>query len=512
MFPRHIAPAIVLFALLFGSWHSAMVAQPSRLFAQRRVVTALSTGGELSYMPVVTNEGSAVARPIRTPRPTRTPTAIPMAQPTATRTATVVPTAQPTATRTPTAVPTAQPTATRTSTAIPTAQPTATRTPTATLAPTATATWTATPTASAGTHWWGLLGNDGTRLSEEYAAGVRYKLVTVRWKSWMPSEGSVDTGYVNSKLAELNALRNAGFQIILSTGIHDAPGWVHTNYPNSYYVNQYGDVYTEGISAGDANFVFNPAMRALAEAYLDDLFARLGTGFAAVRVGGGRYGELTYPPAVWNGRSNNYWSFDVNAQAQSPVPGWKPGSPSPAGEAQRFLDWHLQKLVELQNWNFSAVRRSYPGPIMILYPSWGIRPGDIDKAITTNLNGSSSAERNGEIQRGFDFARQVASLTDAQAIVTTTWLDADGSQDGGSDQRYWSPVHYLASLAQAHPLHLALYGENTGHGSAVQMDFTAAQMARYGLLGLAWYNETEILSGSYATLADFRSMVDRYGP
>lgn len=496
MFSRYLAPAILLLGLVLLSWLPASAATVQAIGPAAPY--AVPNGHRL-LLPISNAAGMAAAGPARTriPRPTRTALP-PTATATAAATATMIPTTLPT--KTPTAVPTL--THTQTPTAVPSLTPTVQPTSAPTL----------TPTPSTAGRWWGLLGNDGAHLSEEFAAGIRYKLITVRWKSWQRAEGSVDQSYVTSKLNEINAVRNAGLEVILSTGIHDAPAWVHANYPDSYYVNQYGEVYSGDQSAGDVNFIFNPQMRGLAEAYLGDLFARLGTDFAAVRVGGGRYGELTYPPAVWNGRSNVYWDFDRNAQAQSPVPGWQPGNPSPAGEAQRFLDWHLQKLVDLQNWNFSAVRRHYPGPIMILYPSWGIRPGDIDKAVATNLNGSSSAERNGEIQRGFDFARQVASITDAQAIVTTTWLDADGSQDGGSDQRYWSPVHYLASLAQAHPLRLALYGENTGHGSAAEMDFTAAQMARYGLLGLAWYNETEILTGTYATLADYRAMVDRYGP
>lgn len=358
--------------------------------------------------------------------------------------------------------------------------------------------------------WWGLLGNEGTRLADEYAAGIRYKMVSLRWQGWLPTEGSVDLKYVNRKLAEINAVRSAGFEIILSTGLHEAPDWVH-RYPDSYYVNQYGEAYALGTDDGSVNLIFNPQMRGLAEAYLDDVFARLGTGFAAVRMGGGRWGELSYPPATWNGHSNVYWDFDRNAQAQSPVPGWQPGRPSPNGEAAQFLDWHLQKLAELQNWEFGVIRRNYGGRIMVLYPGWGIRPGDIGKAVATNLNGSSSAEHNGEIPHGTDFARLVAALPDAQAVVTTTWLDADGTRDSGTDQRYWSPVHYLSSLAQAHPLRLASYGENTGQGRAAQMDFSASQMAKYGLLGFAWYCESELLSGRYATLGDYAAMVRRYG-
>jgi hypothetical protein len=90
--------------------------------------------------------------------------------------------------------------------------------------------------------------------------------------------------------------------------------------------------------------------------------------------------------------------------------------------------------------------------------------------------------------------------------VTTTWLDADASGDNGSDPQRWSQVKYLASLAQAHPLRPRLYGENTGEGQRAELELSAAQVHRYGLLGMAWYREEELLSGDYATLDDYRDV------
>jgi hypothetical protein len=361
---------------------------------------------------------------------------------------------------------------------------------------------------------WGLIGNDGTHLIDEHAAGIRVKVLRVSWREYYPAEGTVDTNYVARKQAELAELRAAGFDVILSLGYHDTPTWLHANYPDSYYVNQYGRPYTgDGpIDNGDANLVFNPVLRNLVAAYLQRVFADLGVNFAAVRLGGGRWGELTYPPATYNNVGNNYWAFDANALAGSPVPAWRPGQPSPNGEAAAFLNWYHGALVNYQNWQISAVRQSYAGPLMMLYPSWGIRPGQNELAIAGNLSGATSAEINGEIQRGYDFARQINALNDPAVIITTTWLDADSSQDGGSDQRYWSPVHYLAILAHAHSPNLALYGENTGQGSLAVLQHSAAQMQRYGLNGMAWYREEELYSGQYANLDDYRHTIAAYAP
>lgn len=353
---------------------------------------------------------------------------------------------------------------------------------------------------------WGLIGNDGTHLAEERTAGIVLKVWRLSWRSAMPGPDRLDRDYLARKHAELAQLRQAGFQVVLGLGLHDPPRWAHDRHADSYYVNQFGQPYRgDGPDSGDLNIIFNPALRGLVVEYLRQIFAEFGTDFAAVRLGGGRYGELTYPPT----QRNAYWAFDRNAVAQSPTPGWQPGQPSPTGEAERFLRWYLDTLVEFQSWQIRTVRQYYDGPLLLLYPSWGIRPGQIEQAIAVNLDGTTPAERNGEIQRGLDPARQIAALADPGVIVTTTWLDADATADDQPDQRYWSPVKYLSSLAQQHPLQPGLFGENTGQGQAVELELAALQMQRYGLLGMAWYREEELFSGQYASLADYQRVIRR---
>lgn len=358
---------------------------------------------------------------------------------------------------------------------------------------------------------WALIGsNNPAWLSKESAAGIQIKTFSLSWKKVYPAKGVLDSSYLERKRGELNQLYASGFEVILLLGYHDVPGWVHEEYADSYYINQYGDRYEDTENAGDANLVYNPVLRGLVADYIQTIFSYFGTNFVAVRIGGGRYGELTYPPAAYANKTNCYWGFDQNARAKSPVPDWRPGDPSPAGEAAKFLDTYLNTLVDYQNWQIATVRKSYAGWIMVLYPSWGIRPGDEDAAIRGNLSGSTSAEINGEVQRGFDFARQVMAINDPSVIITTTWLDADASADNGSDLRYWSPVKYLAYLANRHPLSLPLFGENTGKGTRAEMDLSAAQMERYDLVGMAWYNEIELFSGQYANLGDYGQVILKY--
>ena len=244
-----------------------------------------------------------------------------------------------------------------------------------------------------------------------------------------------------------------------------------------------------------------------AQRYLTQMLNDLGTRIDLLRIGGGHWGELTYPSMRYGGHENCYWAFDREAMQTDPAGHWHPAAPSPHDEAHLFIDWYLDRLAEFQNWQIGVVRHSFAKPIIILYPSWGIRPGQLKLAIEGNLSGGTSAEKNGEVPRGFDFARQIRDLADDKVIVSSTWLDADGSADDGTDQTRWSPVHYLAKLVRTTHPSLRLFGENTGRGSPATMGFTAAQAHRFGLCGFAWFSQQELDQPHLATLRDYRNIV-----
>lgn len=355
---------------------------------------------------------------------------------------------------------------------------------------------------------WGVLGNDQSQLVAERAAGITTKVYVLSWRDLAPTETTLNMPLIRYQQAEMARIRQAGFRIVLGLGFTDAPAWVHANYTDTYYINQFGDPYIANTAdGGDANLIFNPNMRSLAFAYIQSVFANFGTDFAAVRLGGGHWGELTYPLHTIGGRTNLYWAYDHNALASSPVPAWRPGQPSPNGEAATFANWYLDALAAYQNWQIATLRQSYGGPLMMLYPSWGMRPGQLGQAIVGNLGGTTSPEINGEMQRGYDFARLVSRINDPNVVVTTTWLDADATRDTGANPDDWSTIEYLASLANAHPLHLAVAGENAGQGSAAVMRLAGDQMQRYGLVALLWSRESELLGGAYATLDDYKRLV-----
>ncbi len=424
--------------------------------------------------------------------------------------AAATPTPTPTRTPSPTPTRTAMPTPTPTAVATAAATPTATATPTRTATPTATATASSSPTATPKTRRWGIIGNQPQRARSERAAGITSKVVRLSWKDLEPQEGQVSSSYVSSKRAEIATLKAAGLEIILDSGLHDVPAWVHTR-PNSYYVNQYGENWTPAtdgdlaIDKGDANLVFNPAMRVLGAAYLKRVGELFGADAYAIRIGGGRWNELGYPPAKTPAHTNTYWAFDTLAQQQSPVPGWKPGAPSPNGEAQKFLAFYLKAMVDFQQWQIQSVRAAYAGPIMVLYPGWGVRPGQAAGAAADRLQGRTSVEINGELQRGFDWASQVAAINDPKVWPATTWIDAPYGSDATTNQSDWRPPHYLASIASPGA---TVWGENTGGGTAAVMTFAAQQAKTYGLAGMVWYREEELFGGgAFATLENYRAAI-----
>jgi hypothetical protein len=352
-----------------------------------------------------------------------------------------------------------------------------------------------------------LIGDRLDHLDAERSAGFTARVVRVSWKDFEPTPLGANIQYNTDKQRQLRQLRNEGFKVIVDLGLQDTPPWLHHSDADSYYVDQFNDIYNPGIvDSGDANLVFNRGLRARAENYIGHLLARLGPLIDFVRIGGGHWGELGYPAMRYHGHSNCYWSFDRLALASNPTPIWRPGDPSRNGEAHRFVDWYLDQLADYQNWQIRTVRRSFAGPIMVLYPSWGIRPGQLAAAIRVNLCGSTSAEINGEVTRGYDFQRQIDCIHDANVIVASTWLDADGSGDDGPDPARWSPIHYLSLLAGARRPNLRLFGENTGHGSPAALAFTAAQARRFGLCGFAWFRQEELDQPGLASLKDYQNI------
>lgn len=365
----------------------------------------------------------------------------------------------------------------------------------------------------------GTLQSSTERLASTTAAGVDLATFAVAWDRFEPVEGQVDVGYVAELRTSLAQYRAAGRQVVLDAGVHYPPSWLFA-YPNSRYVDQYGDAYAHPEPGKKiANMVFNQQMRDKQARYLGQLLGALGTDFYGLRLGGGWYGELNYPDHVYAGRSNAYWGFDALARGAAPglatglqpnpVPDWLPGTPTADHDsARRFAEWYLASLDDYHDWQITTARRLFAGNLLMMYPSWGIRPGQLEGAVAGDLAGRTSVEVNGEVQRGFDVTRFVGGITDPRVVVYTTWLNADASSDGGSDARYWSPVKHLAGLAaagRAQPL--AVMGENTGRDTLPDLELTFAQARRYGLQAVVWAFEPDLYRSGYASIDDLATAI-----
>ncbi|MDD4688609.1 MAG: hypothetical protein PHE51_02550 [Eubacteriales bacterium] len=372
----------------------------------------------------------------------------------------------------------------------------------------------------------GALQSSADHYAANLDAGMNTVLLELSWNSFYISEGQKNTSYINRKKEELENMRSLGYKVMLGLGTQYTPDWIY-NYANSRYKNQYGDVYTT-TTIGDTciNAVFNNLIRQKIESYMADISSELGSDFDIVRLGLARYGEIGYPHPTFNGKTNSYWAFDDIAQGKTaglpqgitvcPTVGWKPGNPSPNGEAYAFTNWYFDALLNYQTWQIDTCEKYFTGEMAMLYPSWGTRTGQVEKAIAVNLNGSTAPEKNGEVQRGFDFEKLIMGLDNPKVIVYCTWIDANAEWTYNDDQTIpsesnnFSPVHYMAYYAKKNPHNLKIMGENTGGGTLANMQLCFDRMKKYDLDGIMWAFENDLYDNKTPVLADYSNMIKDY--
>jgi hypothetical protein len=374
----------------------------------------------------------------------------------------------------------------------------------------------------------GTLESNPGHAADVRAAGARAVVVGLGWDRCEPRDGVFDAAYLQSIRDEMDAFRRAGMFIVVDLGVQYPPQWIFNN-PSAHFRDQYGQDFNPASASGDCgvNLVFSEKMREKFAAYMDHVFATLGTDFYAVRLGGGRYGELGFPTNRYAANLNCYWAFDSLAQGREPglppglkpcpVPGWLPGQPSTNHEsAARFLDWYMASMKNYHDWQISIVRSHFPGPLLMLYPSTGgLRPGQLAEAVGDDCAGSTEPEKTGEVQRGYDTARFVAGITDPRVVVYSTWIDGfPWCDDSSPDPRRWSPGHFLGSLAASHQPPLLVGGENTGHpDDLANMQLTFRRIREQKLCVLFWAFEPSLFSRSKGkgNLQDFRQCIHDAG-
>ena len=364
----------------------------------------------------------------------------------------------------------------------------------------------------------GVLQSTDEHLARNREAGANIVVVELGWNRAEPAQSAFSDSYFRKMAKNIEARRRMGYAIALDLGFQYPPKWVF-DLPHARYVNQVGRVFRSETTGEDIpNAVFNAAVRERQKAYLAEVFRRLGTEFALVRLGWMKYGELAYPVSEFGGRGNCYWAFDALAQGRAeglakglapcPVPGWVPGEASPDhARARAFLDWYLGALRNYHDWQIETTREFTSAPLAILYPSWGMRPGDAEKAIGADLSGATPAEASGEVQRGLDFERLVSGIRDPRVTVYCTWIDSspEFGDDAADDPTRWSPCHYLAALASEHCPPLHVWGENTGGGDMATVALCFQRIRQYGYRGFLWAFEQDLYDGKKPEIGDFRT-------
>lgn len=345
----------------------------------------------------------------------------------------------------------------------------------------------------------GLIAPSASQLSALKGSSLTRVVLGLGWANAEPRNGVFDAnvfGYLSSAIhqAHLN-----GLDVVLDLGLQYPPSWVFSLPGQTRFVNQYGDIW-HGVQSEDVpNAVFNTSVRAAEANYLAHLAAALDPhSVASIRVGGLMSGELRYPSAKYNGHTLSLWMYDAAAQHTAPYPGWKPGSGTPGSEAtteaNASLSYYFNKLTSYQTWLMKTVNKNFPDvDQQILLPSWGLRPGLVDKAVTAGLHNTTTAEVNGLISEGLDWPNQVKAITTSgiRGTIYTTWLDAPTQ---GTTVQQVPPVAYLATLAAAYRLPLA--GENTGGGGSAALNLSLQRARQFGLSSVMYMSGTLISQGT----------------
>jgi hypothetical protein len=334
----------------------------------------------------------------------------------------------------------------------------------------------------------GVLGASTLRAASSSAAGIGSVVVAVQWSLFAPTQGSINDQYVRQIHDEISEFTAAGMRVILSPGFEHPPSWVFGVSSSTRFVDQHDTVWQGGPGQDVPDAVFDLAVRQAQRGYLLQLGQVLaGEPIYAVTAGGLLDGEVRYPPA---GLHNSYWAFSTDAQAQSPVPGWRPGDTGIA-KASKFISWYLGSITSYQGALVTATGQAFPSAkVMVLYPSWGVRPGQVAQAAAGGLDGFSPAELNGSLQGGLDFAAQVSSLAPGTTVCSTD-LSARNQGSGSVGE---APIYYLASLAAER--HLPLAGKTAGEQTEAALALAVERAYALGLTDMLWVDEGGLYSGA----------------
>lgn len=374
-------------------------------------------------------------------------------------------------------------------------------------------------------HLYGLVGQgsiahplDVPLLQAQYRAGVRLRLIELGWNVLQPNgPGDWSASVVQAYQQRIDSLLATGtdVQLYLDLGIQYAPVWAAMIDP---LTDQYGNVWraTPG-NGGGVNVYWSPTLRGHVSTYLQKVFKSLNFHgkLWAVRVGA-HGGELLYPYKANPGGNESFWAFDSTAQGQSPVPGWRPGDPSPRDEARRFYLWYVDNLTNYFSFMLGEIRQYYSGYVAPVTPGGGMWDGLVDRLVSNNLYYTKL----GYYGTGNYWQRIYAMLPPASRNVIN-WCSSLGDMSG-SNENSGTPWDWSSAKQHAYLAHLngrQVYGENPGQNAfdasegaeprtTMQWIFNAVQ--EYGYVGLVWVRQSDMLDPQYASLEQYGRMISEH--
>ncbi len=345
----------------------------------------------------------------------------------------------------------------------------------------------------------GTLMTNPAQADADARAGLSMAMLQVAWSQAQPVQGGgLSASYLAQVERVYRTFRAAGLQVTLDPGLQYPPNWVfHLGGASTRFVDQYGDTWAGGSGENVPDAVFDPAVQTAEANYLGLLAKALGAdSFAAVRAGGLLDGELHLPPMDYAGHDDDWWAYGPGSLPERPAFSYRPGiSPANRVAAASFLAAYLRAVGTYQDFIVESTARDFSASVEVLYPSFGVRPGDEQAATASGLDGVSP--RADELVMGAVPAVLVPRIpaerrsvgTRDVIVAYTTWLDGPGP---GTTPQAESPIAYLASIAQ--PLDIPLAGENTAgdadNRAALQLCATRAR--DYHLLGFMWFDDAAL--------------------
>ncbi|MDN5274789.1 MAG: hypothetical protein JWP06_690 [Candidatus Saccharibacteria bacterium] len=360
-------------------------------------------------------------------------------------------------------------------------------------------------------------------------AGVTHADVPASWSSLQPNGvgTALDASAIAILCQEFDDCASVGLKVIFDFNLQYPPAWVQTGIEN--FVDQSGNV---NDTTASGKIVRNWFWTALGRQCVADFMSKVALGLgdgrvkqvAAIRMGGGWYGEAHYPGVYSTGFS--FWGFGASMQTGvglatdqvvCPLPGYIPFSGGSDTNDSIWTNWYLNGLITWLEWYYQQHRSiGFTAEVHVMLPGYGVRSNQAHSS-----SGYKQAAAYGE-----DPVRAIAwTMKHPDVWPYCTWLNtADGFPGGtvDSDKSAWKKIYEEALKRNKHH---RMMGENTGNESTAGMQAifsgatygSALSTASYpgspsittGYQGLIWLNYDSLTSGQAgrATLSDLATLI-----